>query len=113
VTTNDYVHDAVQAEEDRQVELWGEQNHPDGTGEDFAVAASMAKEACEAAFANGTGTWLDILVEEVFEAAEEADEEALIVELTQVAAVAKNWIRAIKRRQAARDLYQPVEQVAA
>lgn len=101
MNTHDDIDIAVDLEEERQIVLWGEQNHPDGTGPVYTEAADLAKASCEAAFANGEGTWLDILIEEVFEAAEEDDEDKLIEELVQVAAVAKNWVRSIRRRQAA------------
>lgn len=97
----DEIDAAVEDEEVRQIELWGVQSHLDGTGEQFEAAADLAKASCEAAFNEGTGTYLDILVEEVFEAAAEPDPDKLYIELTQVAAVAKNWMRAIRRRQEA------------
>lgn len=86
----------------RQLELWGEQNHPDGSSTNNDGIATMAKVSCEQAFAEGRGTWLDILLEEVMEASAEEDEDALVTELIQVAAVAESWADAIRRRQAAR-----------
>lgn len=96
-----------------QLETWGLQNHPDGTGplkpspmiwgkladlnnSDFANAA---RKRTENDFSTGKGSWEHILTEEVFEAYAEDDEEALRAELVQVAAVAVSWINAIDRRQ--------------
>lgn len=50
--------------------------------------------------AGGTGTWSDILVEELTEAIEADNDEDLRAELVQVAAVAVQWIAAIDRRTA-------------
>lgn len=95
-----------------QLEKWGLQNHPDGTGplraspmvwgrladlnnEEFA---DSARKRTENDFDNGYGSWEHILTEEVFEAYAEDDQEKLRAELVQVAAVAVSWIRAINRR---------------
>lgn len=95
-----------------QLDTWGLQNHPDGTGplkpspmiwgkladlnnSDFANAA---RKRTENDFSCGKGSWEHILTEEVFEAYAEDDEKALRAELVQVAAVAVSWINAIDRR---------------
>jgi len=89
----------VSAERQRQDAKWGEQNHKDGTGgEDARGRAHLAKEACESALRQGRATWAHILIEEVMEAMAETDQEKLITELTQVAAVACAWVEAIRRR---------------
>lgn len=89
----------VQAERERQDAKWGEQNHPDGTGnksqQDYA---EHARKWCEAAFGSGYGTWADVLAEEVAEVNAERDPSRLRAELIQVAAVATAWIGAIDRR---------------
>jgi hypothetical protein len=89
----------VAAERGRQQETWGEQNHPDGTGTtSLRGAGGLSRERCDAAFAEGNGTWEHILTEEVYEAFAEQDPAALRAELVQVAAVAVAWIEAIDRR---------------
>lgn len=85
----------------RQVDLWGHQNHADGTGRPCdVVTADQQREACERAFREGWGTWSSILREEVAEAFAESDPAALRTELIQVAAVACAWVEAIDRRAA-------------
>lgn len=76
---------------------WGEQNHPNGTGERFANLSEMVKHACQTAAAEGYVTFRHILDEEVCEAFAEEDPTRLRAELVQVAAVAVQWIAAIDR----------------
>lgn len=86
-------------ERERQDERWGEQNHPDGTGNEFDPLLAMeAKRICEVKAEAGTVTWRDILTEEVCEAYAESDPVRLREELIQVAAVAQAWVEAIDRR---------------
>ena len=62
--------DLIQIERDAQDEKWGEQHHSDEK-------------------------WLTILMEEVGEAAKavlEENDEALLVEVVQIAAVLQNWV---------------------
>ena len=90
-----------------------EQNHADGTGPgtrplrrlavnpDLRSAvelANAAKRRCDAEHDTGRGTWVSILLEEVFEACAEDDPARLRAELVQVAAVALQWADAIDRR---------------
>lgn len=83
----------------RQQDKWGEQNHEDGTGNlCFVSEADFRRARCESAFADGVGTWTDILLEEVWEALAERDPEKLREELVQVAAVAVSWVEALDRR---------------
>lgn len=92
----------IAVERRRQDAKFGEQNHPDGTGfAGTARDADLARLECKRQFAEGTGTWLDILNEEVAEAYAEKDPAKLRAELVQVAAVAVAWIEAIDRRPAA------------
>jgi len=92
----------VASERARQDARWGEQTHPDGTGNrDQQRDAERAREWCQSAFGSGYGTWSDILAEEVAEANAERDPSKLRAELIQVAAVAAAWIEAIDRRTAA------------
>ncbi len=93
----------VCAERDRQDAKWGEQNHPDGTGIIPFITrceADIAREECEAAFAEGRGTYKHILVEEVYEAFAESDKAKLRTELIQVAAVAVAWVEKLDREAA-------------
>jgi len=90
----------------------GDQSHlPDGTGprtrvlepvnevSDAAVLlARWAKDATDTAAKNGTVTFTDILLEEVFEALAESDPARLRAELIQVAAVTVQWIEALDAR---------------
>jgi hypothetical protein len=98
--------DEVRAEMARQDAKWGQQNHADGTGPDVfwgvhpgpaEAIAVIARGRCKA---NGPGqdTWRDILFEEVAEAIAEDDPDALLAELLQVEAVARQWRMAIRRR---------------
>lgn len=86
------------AERHRQDAKFGEQNHRDGTGTQFAGLANSARAACDRAFGQGRGSWLHILREEFYEAAAESDPDKLRAELLQVAAVAMAWVEAIDRR---------------
>ncbi|WP_408895916.1 hypothetical protein ACJ5H2_13445 [Nocardioides sp. R1-1] len=88
----------VGRERDAQHAKWGEQNHPDGTGVDYDLHRDMARLQCEQNHAAGHGSWLDILLEEVYEAAAGDDVTNLRTELLQVAAVAVAWVEAIDRR---------------
>jgi hypothetical protein len=97
--------DEIKAERRRQQAKWGEQNHKDAHHDAFHRSVigtgDEAKRLCEEHFEDGVGTWLDILLEEVAEAADEAyrsDTEKLRTELIQVAAVVVAWIEAIDRR---------------
>ncbi|MEV0996915.1 hypothetical protein [Nonomuraea sp. NPDC050202] len=96
---------AIRAELAAQDAKWGEQNHPNGTGPNVAwgltgrasFLADLAKGLCERYAKEGRLTWLDILLEEVAEAFAENDQERLDAELLQVAAIAVQWRRALRR----------------
>lgn len=89
----------------RQVEQWGIQLHPNGTGRgiewlpgrSIGWLREYAKERCKGNPPEADN-WFDILMEEVFEAAAESDDEPLRAELVQVAAVVKAWIETIDDR---------------
>ena len=86
-----------------QDQLWGEQNHHNGTGGHRArQQADMTKATCQRHADHGALTWRDVLREEVREAFAESDPVALRAELVQVAAVAAAWIEAIDRNEATR-----------
>lgn len=103
----------------------GDQSHlPDGTGPDrrpldgivemfvepaipaiprfyanpLAIAATCATDARSRQDGDGTVSFADILLEEVFEALAEDDPARLRAELVQVAAVAVQWIEALDTR---------------
>jgi hypothetical protein len=83
----------------RQHGLWGEQNHPDGTGlSQDAALADTVRNFTNLMASTGNLTWRDILWEEVREVFAETDPEPLTEELLQVAAVCLSWADAIKRR---------------
>lgn len=89
----------IRDERSRQIEKWGAQHHPDGTGDRFfAYFASEARRRCQHADRQGTVTWYHILAEEVYEAFAESDPDKLRTELIQVAAVAAAWVEDIDHR---------------
>lgn len=96
--------DEILLERFRQNEKWGEQNHEDGTGDaSWKYMASEQKIDNDWLVSINALTWLDILAEEVYEAFAESDENLLLEELNQVAAVAVAWRECIIRRQQARE----------
>jgi hypothetical protein len=100
--TTDRVLSEILAERIAQDAKWGEQNHPDGTGQyPEQINADVARMACQSAADGGYLDWLHILREEVAEAFAETDSARLRAELIQVAAVAVAWAEAIDRRAAA------------
>lgn len=92
----------IKEERARQDDRWGEQNHPITTlNPDYArVVSNELRVMCDQDFANGSGDWLGILNEEVYEAVAEAAEgnmDKCRVELIQVAAVVVAMIECIDR----------------
>ena len=86
-------------EMERQIELWGVQHHPSGTGYvGVDSALSFARDNFAKCQKNGLLTWHEILEEEVHEAYVETDPSRLREELIQVAAVALSWVRDIDGR---------------
>jgi hypothetical protein len=89
----------VAQERVRQNVIWGEQNHPDGTGSaSWKGLAELLRKECDRATSEKNLTFRHILEEEIAEAFAEADSKNLRTELVQVAAVAVSWIEAIDRR---------------
>lgn len=109
------IDDAVD-EMGRQDDKWGANRVlPYGTGSDIAPLRSVydfaeaalgiatAEELADASKESnadlakrfGKIAWMDILLEEVFEAGAESNPDRLREELVQVAAVALNWVKAI------------------
>ncbi len=90
--------DEVYLERARQDAKWGEQNHPNGTGGEWAQEeADSCRQLCDVAFQDGCGTFRLILAEEVAEAFAESDKTRLREELIQVAAVAVAWVEKLDR----------------
>jgi len=86
-------------ERGNQEAQWGEQSLPDGTGgPGTRELADEARALCKAAAKLGVVTWSDVLLEEVAEAAAEADLDRLREELVQSGAVIVAWIQHIDRR---------------
>lgn len=82
----------------RQLEKWGVQKLPDGTGsESDKHRAWHQRQVTDSKSESGTVTWKDVLAEEVFEAFAETDQsdEDLRKELIQVAVA---WIEDIDTR---------------
>ena len=91
----------VDAELQRQDSLWGDQSHlPNGTDPLNRELADHARRLADSKHNLGTLTFADILQEEVYEALAEEDEVKLETELIQVAAVAAQWVKAIRTRRA-------------
>lgn len=102
-TVIDDILDEVAIERYRQLEKWGQQDHPSHSPVGSMIAewrskAAYWKQVNDARHAQGVDSWDGILVEEVYEALAEADEAKVREELIQVAAVAVAWIEAIDRR---------------
>lgn len=92
----------VEVDTERQAQLakWGDQHHPDGTGDQrWRDAANYVRREVDDAARSGNTTWRDILREEVFEAMAESDPAKLRAELVQVAAVAQAWIADLDSRE--------------
>ncbi len=85
----------VYAERQAQLAKWGRQSHPNGTSEALGYLATAAKHRCDRAVREGNLTWLDILMEEVYEASEATEPGHLSEELIQVAAVCLAWVEDI------------------
>jgi hypothetical protein len=86
----------------RQVERWGQQDHPSflnhPSPREYGKHADRWKAINDARVEKGTLSWDGILLEEVYEALAEEDPIARRAELVQVAAVAAAEIEAIDRR---------------
>lgn len=88
----------VDDERIRQIEKWGDQQHPDGTGRPGdREEANRLRAICKATEGDGDN-WRDILAEEVGEAFAETDLDLLKEELIQAASVIQAWIADIERR---------------
>lgn len=83
---------------------WGEQNWPNGTGpsERRTRRREAAWAEVDSGVKSGRVTYYQILREEFAELACEADDERVLAELIDVAAVALDWADAVLRRNAAK-----------
>ncbi len=110
----------IDAERARQIAKFGDQRHPDGTGDAAMFGMPMAsiaqmlkgindelRPSSHALWIAADGSqpvgavrpqWLPIFLEEVFEAAAETDPAKLRAELLQVAAVCSAWVSDLDRR---------------
>lgn len=80
----------------RQVELYGVQHLPHGTGHDIDhILLERAREDFERAKRANLLTWVDVIEEEYREVRAETDPTKIREELIQVIAVAMSWIRDI------------------
>lgn len=83
---------AIREERKRQLEKWGVQRHPDGTGSSMAgLIADQWKRVCDAKHAGGEDNWATIAAEEFFESLAETDKRKLFDEVVQMAAVFTAW----------------------
>ena len=97
-TQRDLIYIQVEAERLRQDKLWGEQNHPLGTGGPMREeAAILAKRRTDKAAETGRLTWGLILEEELAEALAEIDHQKIRTELIQTIAVAVAMIESLER----------------
>lgn len=76
---------------------WGQQDHPDGTHDKYKALADAYREVTNKHAVSNALTWVDILLEEVFEAAAATDSKELNTELTQCVAVIMQWLLARRR----------------
>lgn len=90
---------AVDAERQRQLEQWGDQQHPVLIGGHNAVLFERLAEGLRAANTDRTQRcWMTILLEEAYEAGAETDLAKLRTELVQVAAVCQAIITDLDRQ---------------
>ncbi|MET7458092.1 NUDIX hydrolase [Streptomyces sp. NPDC005574] len=92
----------LDGERQQQLAKWGEQHHPDGTGGSGALyVADRYRSIVDQGLEDGSVTWRDVLLEEVFEALAEPDPARLRAELVQVSAVCAAWIADLDSRPSA------------
>lgn len=89
----------IRDERRAQMRKWGEQNHPDGTSSGMAgLIADQWKRVCDTKHRNDEDNWATIAAEEFFECMAETDEDKLLEEVVQNAAVFAAWAEDIVRR---------------
>lgn len=83
---------AIREERKRQLEKWGVQRHPDGTGSAVAgLIADQWKKVCDDRHEGDEDDWATIAAEEFFESLAETDKRKLFDEVVQMAAVFTAW----------------------
>jgi len=83
----------LRVERERQVQKWGVQRHPDGTGTKVAgTIAQQWKTVCDIKNALENDDWATIAAEEFFEAMAETDKAKILEEVTQYTAVGLAWM---------------------
>ena len=100
------IHEEIQAERARQVQLWGIQKIPSvvscpliSNTTFYALPKEYeAKGRCDIAIKTGTVTYAHIAVEELCEAIDAPDDATRRGELIQLAAVVESWIEIIDGR---------------
>jgi hypothetical protein len=91
--------DEVAAELRRAEAKFPDQHLPDGGGDPrWAELRDAQRAKTDRKLADGTATWLDVVLEETYEAFAEVDPVLLRAELVQVAAMAIRWINDIDQR---------------
>jgi hypothetical protein len=113
--TEEAIFQQVADERRRQDAKWGQQSHPNGSGPDGLILgstevnldlrtgeelANIFRARCDRNHRNGCGDWIDILLEEIFEAFAESDPARLRTELIQCMAVIEAWVEDIDRKSA-------------
>lgn len=98
----DNVLEEIRAERQRQIALWGEENHPmvyEGYDhEDRKRSLEIIRIKNKSSAKTGNENWHDILTEEFFEVFAETDPVKQREELVQVAAVAVAMIECLDRK---------------
>jgi hypothetical protein len=85
--------DDIAEERVRQDLKWGIQHYPDGTNPyAYKRLADNARAKCDLAAENKQLMWIDILLEEMYEAFAEKDWPYIRKELVQAAAVIVAWV---------------------
>lgn len=83
----------LRVERERQMEKWGVQRHPDGTGAEAAgTFAEQWKTVCDTKNSMDNDDWATIAAEEFFEVLAETDPDKLLNEVTQLTAVGLAWM---------------------
>lgn len=93
------IFDDIVKERQNQQKKHGNTSHPNGTGFHYQEMCQMFQKLTKYNFQNDEGSWIDILLEEVFEAAAEEDPDRLRAELIQVAATACAWVKDLDNQQ--------------
>lgn len=89
----------LRLERERQMDKWGVQNHPNGTGSEMAhTVAEQWKTVCDIKNSLDNDDWATIAAEEFFEALAETELNKLIDEVAQFTAVGIAWLEDLLRQ---------------